>query len=113
MLDPVQNDGLRLATFAFRSSPIASLHVESNILPLDLHRESLAVKSRPYPLPSSALLSLLASVDLASSSWMFALLAHPRLLDAGIVDFNVLEFKFLLGFFLLFVLHLFNFVEAG
>ena len=32
--------------------------------------------------------------NLANSSWKFALLVHPRLLDAGIVDFNVLEFKF-------------------
>ena len=41
---PVQNEGLRLATGAFRSFPITSLHVESNVLPLDFHRESLAVK---------------------------------------------------------------------
>ena len=51
----------RLATAAFRSSPITSLHVESNVLPLDFHRESLAVKDlfRPYFLPSSPLRSLL------------------------------------------------------
>ena len=50
ILDPVQNEGLRLATVAFRSSPIPSLHVESNVLPLDLHSESLVVKTllRPY-----------------------------------------------------------------
>ena len=68
----------------------------SNVLPLVLHRESLAVKAllRPYFFPSSPLLSLLASKDLASSSWKFALLVHPRLFDAGIVDFNILEFKF-------------------
>ena len=50
ILDPVQNEGLRLATVAFRSSPITSLHIESNVLPLDLHMESLAVKAllRPY-----------------------------------------------------------------
>ena len=49
---------------------------------------------RPYLLPSSPLRSLLASEDLASSSWKFALLVHPKLLDAGIMDFNVLGFKF-------------------
>ena len=40
ILDPIQNEGFRLATGAFRSFPITSLHVESNFLPLDLHRES-------------------------------------------------------------------------
>ena len=84
--DPVQNEGLYLAISAFRSSPIASLPVEFNVLPLDLHRELLAVKAL---LPSSPLRSLLASEDLANSSWKFALLVFPRSLD-----FNVLEFKF-------------------
>ena len=61
ILDPAQNEGLRLATGAFRSSPITSIHVESNVLTLDLHRESLAVKAllRPYFLPSSPLGSFL------------------------------------------------------
>ena len=84
-----------MATVAFRSSPITILQVKSNVLPLDLHRESLAVKAllRPYFLPSSPLWSLLVSEDLASSLWKFSLLVHPRLLDAGIMDFSVLEFK--------------------
>ena len=56
-------------TGAFRFSPIASLHVESNVLPLNL---------RPYLLPSSPLRSLLVSEDLASSTWKFAILVHPR-----------------------------------
>ena len=43
ILDHDQNEGLRLATGAFCSSPIASLHVESNILPLVLHMNLLAV----------------------------------------------------------------------
>ena len=86
---------LCLVTGAFHSYTITSLHVESNVLPLDLRRESLAVKAllRPYFLPSFPLQSLLASGDLASSSWKFPLLVQPRLLDAGIVDFNILEFK--------------------
>ena len=88
--------GLRLATGAVRSSPIFSLHVEPNVLALDLHRELLAAKALicPYFLPSSPLRFLLASEDLTSSSWKFALLVHHRLLDAGIVDFNILQFKF-------------------
>ena len=88
-----QNEGLRLATVAFRSSLITSLHVQSSVLHMYLHRISLAVKAllRAYFLPSSPLRSLLASEDLASSSWKFALLVLPLLLDAGIVDFNVLE----------------------
>ena len=96
ILYPVQNEGLRLATGAFRSSSIANLHVESNVLLLDFHWELLAVKTlfRPYLLPSSYLRPLLAFEDLDSSSWKFALLVHLRLLDAGIVDLNVLEFKF-------------------
>ena len=48
----------------------------------------------PYFLPSSPLHSLLASENLASSSWKFVLLVHPRLVDAGIMDFNILELKF-------------------
>ena len=83
-------------TGAFRSPPITSLHVESNVLPLDLHRESLAVKVLLCPnfVPSSPLQSLLTSEDLASSIGKFALLFRPRLLDAGIVNINVLEVKF-------------------
>ena len=58
--------------------------------------ESLAVKAllRLYFLPSSPLLSLLASEVLAISSWKFALLVQPRLWEEDIVYFNVLEFKF-------------------
>ena len=75
---------LRLATVTFRPS-ITSFHAESNVLPLDLHRESLAVQAllRSYFLPSSPFRSLLASEDLASSSWESALLVHLRLLDRG------------------------------
>ena len=62
-------------------------------MPLDLHREWLAVKAldRPYFHPSSPLRSLLDSEDVANSSWKFAVLVHPRFLDAIIVYFNVLE----------------------
>ena len=57
-----------MATVASRSSPIASVHVEFNFLPLDLHRELLTVKALfPYLLPSFPLLSLLAFEDMANS----------------------------------------------
>jgi hypothetical protein len=36
LLNPIHNDGIRLATGAFRTSPIDSLHCESGILPLEL-----------------------------------------------------------------------------
>ena len=49
ILDPVQNEDLRLATGAFLSSPITNLHIEYNFLPLDVHRESLAVKALLRP----------------------------------------------------------------
>ena len=44
ILEPVQNEAQRLATVAFCSSPISCLHVESNVLPLDLHRDSWQLK---------------------------------------------------------------------
>ena len=45
-LDPVHNEGLRLATGAFRSSPTTSIQVESGEPPLALHRESVIMKSK-------------------------------------------------------------------
>ncbi|XP_066906454.1 uncharacterized protein [Halyomorpha halys] len=41
MLDSVQNAGLRIATGAFRSSPINSLNVDAGEPPLDLRRQQL------------------------------------------------------------------------
>ena len=78
ILGPVQNEGLRLETGAFCFSPIASLHVEYNVLPLDLHRELLAVKAFlcPYLLPFSNLRYSLVSDDMANSSWKFVHLVH-------------------------------------
>ena len=95
-------------TGEFCSSPIPSFHVETNVLFLDLHSESLAMKAllHPYLLPSSPLCSLLASEDLANSSKKFALLVHPGLLDVGIMCFNDLELNSqvpFLGLFLLFI----------
>ena len=85
ILNSTQNEGLRLATGAFRSSPKTSFHVESNVLPLDLHSESLAAKAllRPYLLLSPPLRSLLASEDLASSSWKVPLFSSPSIVGCG------------------------------
>ncbi|KAK3890502.1 hypothetical protein Pcinc_005582 [Petrolisthes cinctipes] len=44
VLDPVHHAGVRLATGAFRSSPIPSLLVDANEPPLDLRRQSLMVR---------------------------------------------------------------------
>ena len=44
MLNPIQNQGLRLALGAYRTSPIESLHVEANELPLDLRRKKLSLQ---------------------------------------------------------------------
>ena len=45
VLDPVHHAGVRLATGAFRSSPIPSLLVDAGILPLDLRRQSTLLRS--------------------------------------------------------------------
>lgn len=44
-LNPVHNEGARIITGAFRSSPVTSIHVERGELPLDLHRESVVMKT--------------------------------------------------------------------
>ncbi len=43
-LDRIQNAALRVCLGAFRTSPIASLHVEANELPLQLRRQKLALQ---------------------------------------------------------------------
>ena len=44
MLDPIQNQGLRLAMGAYRTSPETSLHVEAHVLPLGLRRRQLTLQ---------------------------------------------------------------------
>jgi len=44
MLDPVQNEAMRLTTGAFRTSPVDSLQVESGCPPLDLQREEQCLR---------------------------------------------------------------------
>jgi ribonuclease HI len=43
-LDSIRNQGLRLISGAFRSSPIDSLHADINMLPLDYHRSLIGFK---------------------------------------------------------------------
>ena len=44
MLDPIQNQGLRLCLGAFRTSPADSLEVEADEMPLTLRREKLTLQ---------------------------------------------------------------------
>ena len=44
VLDPIHHAGIRLASGAFKSSPIPSLLVDAGELPLDLYRQSLVVR---------------------------------------------------------------------
>ena len=44
MLNPIQNQGLRLALGAFRTSPETSLHAEAFVLPLELRRKQLTLQ---------------------------------------------------------------------
>ena len=44
MLNPIQNQGLRLALGAYRTSPETSLHAEANELPLELRRKKLSLQ---------------------------------------------------------------------
>ena len=43
-LEPIQNNAFRLCLGAFRSSPVDSLHVEANILPLSYRRQKIALQ---------------------------------------------------------------------
>ena len=44
LLDPIHNQGLRLSLGAFKSSPVESLYVEANELPLAERRQELVMK---------------------------------------------------------------------
>ena len=44
MLDPIQNECLRLCLGAYKTSPVESLEVEANVPPLRLRREQLALQ---------------------------------------------------------------------
>ena len=45
LLNPVQSQALRLASRAFRSSPVPSLEMEANVMPMDLRQELIAIRS--------------------------------------------------------------------
>ena len=55
MLDPIHNQGLRLALGAFRTSPVASLYVEADEPSLYSRREKLSLQYaiRPAANPSN------------------------------------------------------------
>ena len=44
MLNPIQNEGLRLCLGAYKTSPAESLEVEAGVLPLHIRREQLALQ---------------------------------------------------------------------
>jgi ribonuclease HI len=44
LLDPIENEGLRIATGAFKSTPICNLQIITNQMPLELRRLQLSVK---------------------------------------------------------------------
>ena len=44
MLNPIQNQGLRLALGAFRTSPESSLQAEASVMPLELRRQKLSIQ---------------------------------------------------------------------
>jgi len=44
MLDPIQNQAVRLCLGAFRTSPASSLLVEANEMPLDIRRRRLSAQ---------------------------------------------------------------------
>ena len=74
LLDPVQNEGLRIATGAFRSSPAVSLEVEAGVMPLSLRREQLMCSlylRLQIPNPS-ALTPLIDEVSHSPAHWPFA-----------------------------------------
>ena len=61
LLDPIQNEGIRIATGAFRSSPKESLEVEAHRKPLSLRREFLMCSlflrlQTPFPSAMSSIL---------------------------------------------------------
>ncbi|KAK4328568.1 hypothetical protein Pmani_001044 [Petrolisthes manimaculis] len=98
VLDPVHNAGIRLATGAFRSSPIPSLLVDANEPPLDLRRQSSMVRCwhRLHRLPDF-LPCLAVSSDIMSNyyllhsrtPWPFDFRVRKAMEEMGIEDFQI------------------------
>ena len=78
ILDSVHHGGVRLATGAFRSSPIPSLLVDAGVLPLDLHRQSLLLRCwyRLQRLPNSP--SCVAVTKNSRSQLYISRLSFPK-----------------------------------
>ncbi|CAN8024021.1 unnamed protein product [Ixodes persulcatus] len=64
MLDPIHHQGIRLATGAFRTSPVPSLYAESNEWSLDKRRFYLSTQYflRLHTLPQHPNFSLILSI---------------------------------------------------
>ena len=75
VLDPIHHAGIRLASGAFKSSPIPSLLVDAGELPLDLYRQSLVVRCwyRLQRLPDS-----LAFTDANKEGYFNFYESHPK-----------------------------------
>ena len=60
MLDSVHHAGIRLATGAFKTSPVPSLLIDAGEMPLDLHRQKVILRYwfRLQRLPNSLALQV-------------------------------------------------------
>ena len=103
ILDPVHHAGIRLATGAFRSSPIPSLLVDAGELPLDLHRQSLIIRYwyRVQRLPDSLTFKEILSVrnfnlfdKYSRSPKPFSYRAKKILDDFSLPKSQILSFKY-------------------
>lgn len=92
-LDKIQNNALRIALGARRTSPVASLEAESNVPPLSIHRELVQIKyyCRTVELPINVPVNkeLFYSYEqLAGASWSSRLI--PPFLTRGVSLFTEL-----------------------
>ena len=76
MLDSIHHAGIRLATGAFKSSPIQSLLVEAGEMPLELHRQNLACR---YWFKVQRLPNSLAFKSLVKENFFRFYETHPKL----------------------------------
>ena len=97
MLDPIQNQALHLCLGAFRTSPVESLQIETNEVPLSLRRDKLALQYA-VRLRSNArnpTTSCMLNVDVANLFNGRPKLIQPfslrvkHLLDRANIDFNI------------------------
>jgi len=81
MLDPIQNQALRICLGAFRTSPVESLQVEANEPPLDFRRQRLSLQY---------LCKLKSNPSHPASQCTFGLL-HKNMFDAKHILYQRLE----------------------